>query len=176
MKRIGLIVAASLALPFTAQAQSDIGVGVAHSDGAGDTTIFLPITLDNNGLWVEPFLSYADTESTSGGTTTETENWTLGAGLFQDIHTTQKTKAYIGGRLGYFESETTTSGGGSTEGDGWLIAPTLGFGYLPVENLMVGAEADITYTDSDTDTASGGSADSESTNTNTRIFVRYFFN
>lgn len=153
---------------LAAPAAGTIGVGVAHSEGTGDSsnTIFVPYTL-NNGWWVEPFLSFSDSEDKN--TNSDVTVFTIGGGVFNDFFTTPKTRAYAGGRLGYVHSEIDPPGpNNDNSDDGVSVGPVLGFGYEPVNNLLFGAEAFVTYEDSDINS-------SETFSTGTSLFVRYFF-
>lgn len=150
---------------FAAVPAGTFGVGVSHS-GGGENTIFVPITLEN-GLWVEPFVSYNNSEVTASGN--ETTNIDVGVGLFKNFFTTANTRAYLGGRIGYSYYEVDPAGANnSTDSNGVLIQPTLGFGYAPVDNILFGAEAYVSYNDSDI-------TGSETLGTGTSLFVRYFF-
>lgn len=157
----GLMLASSMA--FAAQQPAgEIGLGIAHANNGGNaTTIYVPYTL-GNGMWVEPFVAYSHVEDSSG---VETESFTVGAGLFKDVFSTAKTKAYVGSRIGYVYSNTPGVAG--SEG-GLLVQPTLGFAYQPVSNVGLGAEAFVQYSDSDI-------TGDESWGTGTQFFVRYFF-
>ena len=147
---------------FAAPAPGTIGVGIAHTESTlgSDDTIFLPYTL-NDGLWVEPFISYSNEDNG----TTENTNLTIGAGLFKDFHSTAKTRAYFGGRLGYIYADQDPG----SDDNGLLVQPVLGFGYEPVNNLILGAEAFVSYEDND-------DTNTENYGTGTSLFVRYFFN
>lgn len=163
-----------------------VGIGVGQStlfgSGTGDneTTIMVPIVSGN--IMFEPFFAYSDTELSSSGTQTDVESWSLGAGLFADVHRTQKTSAYIGGRAWFSDMETTSGAGASrvrSESDGWGIAPTMGFAWRPAgDNFSLGGEVFVSYFDGDSDVTAGGvktSGDAESTSTGTRFFMRYLF-
>lgn len=162
--KLALALATSLisGVALAAPAPGTIGVGVAHSEGTGngDNTIFVPYTL-NDGLWVEPFVSFARVENAGPSDATV---FTLGAGLFKDFFQTEKTRAYFGGRLGYVHADVDPGG----DDDGLLVQPVLGFGYEPVNNVMFGAEAFVAYQDSDI-------TNQKTYNTGTNLFVRYFF-
>lgn len=144
-----------------------IGIGVAHTNGSLNqgNTIFLPMTL-GNGLWVEPFASYTSTEDKASGD--ETTAFSIGAGLFKNFWSTANTRAYLGGRLGYTYFEYDPATAGSIDDNGFMIQPVIGFGYQPVDSLMLGAEAYVTYQDSD---ISG----TETLGTGTSLFARYYF-
>lgn len=148
---------------FAGPAPGTLGVGVAHTESTFDSgnTIFLPYTL-NDGLWVEPFISYSNVDVDGGD---EITSLIIGGGLFKDFHSTAKTRAYFGGRLGYAYLDSDDNG----DDNGLLAQPVLGFGYEPVDNVIFGAEAFVSYQDSD---ISG----QESYGTGTSLFVRYFFN
>lgn len=151
---------------LAAPAPGTIGVGVAHSEGTGsssDTTIYVPYTL-NDGLWIEPFIAYARIKPK--GPSKHRSGLKVGSGLFKDVHETEKTRAYVGGRLGYVYANSGAPG--SSTDDGIFVQPVLGFGYEPVNNILFGAEAFVAYSNSD---ISGDS----SFNTGTNLFVRYFF-
>lgn len=158
---------------FAGPAPGTLGVGIAHSEGTqGDgNTIYLPYTL-NDGLWVEPFVSYSHIEDNNSDA--EADALSIGAGLFKDFHSTAKTRAYFGGRLGYNYIDVENAAGNDSDGSGFLVQPVIGFGYEPVQNVIFGAEAFVAYQDSDLDDVNG--ADTESFGTGTSLFVRYFFN
>lgn len=148
------------------------GIGISHSNNTDETTIFVPVALGNQGLWMEPFLSYHDTEFDTSGGTFDQERWTLGVGLFQDMNVTEQTRFYGGARLAYLEQEVDGGPAGTASDlDGWQLAPTVGFGYAPVDNILLGAEAFVAFTDVEDDAA----ADIESTDTGTSFFARYYF-
>lgn len=176
MKRIALIIAASLALPFAAQA-TGTGIGVAHGTSGldftrNDTTIFVPIAMGSN-LWIEPFFSYANVDVDNVG---DGDATTVGVGLFSDVFSANKTSAYVGGRVGYVNADFNATAGGTTTTngfDGWSFSPTLGFGYSPVPNLFFGAEAFVTYNTIDNN---GSNNDISTIGTGTNLFARYFFN
>lgn len=151
-------------MAFAGVPSNTIGIGVAYT-GDDSTRIFVPITLDN-GYWVEPFVSYSNTEDKS--TDNETTNVDIGVGLFKNFFTTAKTRAYIGGRIGYSYYEYDPATGDSTDDGGFLIQPTIGFGYEPVNNILFGAEAYVSYEDSDIN-------GKETLGTGTSLFVRYYF-
>ena len=167
-KQLALLAASTLisGAAFAAPAPGTIGVGVAHTESELDSgnIIFVPYQLEQ-GWWVEPFISYSD-DDVSGGN--EISFLTIGSGVFKDFHSTAKTRAYVGGRLGYIRAEVDFAGGGSDDTDGVLVQPVLGFGYEPVNNLMFGAEAFVSYQDSD-------DLGVESYGTGTTLFARYFF-
>lgn len=167
-KKTGCALALALfsSLAFAAAPAGNVGIGVAHS-GNGDSTIFVPITLQGN-LWIEPFLSYNNTDVDGAG---ETTAYSVGTGLFVNMLDTQHTVAYFGGRIGYVSTEVDPIGPTSNTTDGFAISPTIGFGFTPVDNVMLGAEAFLTYADVEDDNGNG----STSTSTGTQLFVRYFF-
>lgn len=171
-KQIAGAIALTLAsgAAFAGPPSGTVGVGVAHTQSTLDdgNTIFVPITLENN-WWVEPFVAYASEEINSGPNEgNETTGISVGSGVFKNVHTTAKTRAYLGGRLGYTYFENDPSGSSSTDDSGFLVQPTVGFGYEPVDNLMFGAEAFLTYQDSDIQGV-------ESLGTGTSLFARYYF-
>lgn len=172
-KRFAALLATTLisGAAFAGPPAGTVGVGVAHTEGTLDdgNTIFVPYTL-NDGWWIEPFISYSNTEINSGPASgTEIDFLTIGSGVFKDFHSTAKTRAYVGGRLGYVYADVDAPGpGGSDDDSGVLVQPVVGFGYEPVSNLMFGAEAFVTYQDSDI-------TGTESYGTGTSLFARYFF-
>lgn len=142
-----------------------IGVGVSHGENVN--TIFVPITLEGN-LWVEPFVSYTSQDIKQAGVDTETTAISVGTGLFVNFYETAKTRAYFGGRIGYSYFENDPANGSSNDDSGFLIQPTLGFGYMPVDNIMFGAEAYVSYQNSDI-------TGTETLGTGTALFARYYF-
>lgn len=165
-----LLSASSLA--FAVQPGGGTGVGVSHSNNTDETTIFVPFAVGTQGMWMEPFVSYHDTEFDTGAGTFDLEQWTVGLGLFQDLNVTDQTRFYGGARLAYLEQDIDGGPAGTaSDADGWQFAPTVGFGYAPVDNILFGAEAFIAFTDVEDDAA----ADVESTDTGTALFARYYF-
>lgn len=165
-KKTGFALALALAsgVAYAGVPAGTIGIGISHGENVN--TIFVPITL-GNGLWVEPFLSYSETEVKATGA--EETNAEIGVGLFKNFYVTEHTRAYFGGRIGLTYLENNPSGPNNSSDDtGFSIQPTIGFGYTPVENIMFGAEAYVTYEDSDID-------GKESFGTGTSLFVRYYF-
>lgn len=164
-KRFAALIATTLisGVAFAGPPAGTLGVGVAHTESTFDSgnTIFVPYTL-NDGWWVEPFISYSNIDVDGGD---EITSFTLGSGLFKDFHATAKTRAYVGGRLGYAYLDSDQNG----DDNGILAQSVLGFGYEPVDNVIFGAEAFVSYQDSDID-------GQESYDTGTSLFVRYFFN
>ena len=165
------LLAASLTLFSTAllaaPPSGTVGIGVAHTESTLDSgnTIFMPIQFDN-GLWAEPFLAYQTLEDDAGNDITALS---VGAGLFKDFHRAAQTRAYVGGRLGYQYLDIDPAGAGNSDDEsGILVQPVIGFGYEPVDNVMFGAEAFVSYQDSDIDGI-------ESYGTGTSLFARYFF-
>lgn len=165
-KKTGVALALALVsgVAFAGVPAGNIGIGISHS-GEGDNTIFVPYTLEQ-GVWVEPFISYSNIEDKSSDV--ETTNIDVGVGLFKNFFTTPKTRAYFGGRLGYSYYESEGPSGNSVDDNGFLVQPTLGFGYEPVDNIMLGAEAYVSYEDSDI-------KGQENLGTGTSLFVRYYF-
>jgi hypothetical protein len=165
-KQLGLLLALSMVsgLAFAAPQSGTIGLGVAHSfDTLGDSNyIFVPITL-NNGLWVEPFIAFnRDVDHNAHNNTTALS---IGAGIFENFHETEKTAAYLGLRGGYNHYHVHPG----HDSDGFLLQPTLGFGYMPVQPIMLGAEAYVTYQDATNENGI------KNWGTGTRLFVRYYF-
>lgn len=143
-----------------------IGIGIAHS-GEGNNTIFVPITL-GGGVWVEPFVSYANEDPIDDNAGAEVTAINAGAGLFATFYRTAKTRAYFGGRLGVNYIKVEDTNGDETDETGLFVQPTLGFGYMPVDNLMIGAEAFLTYKNGDINGV-------ETLSTGTQLFARYYF-
>lgn len=165
-KKSGLALALALVsgAAFAGVPAGTVGIGVSHS-GDGENSIYLPIVLEQ-GFWIEPFVSYASTEDKSSGD--EETNIDAGVGLFKNIFTTDKTRAYAGGRIGLSYYESDPANASSTDDTGFMIQPTIGFGYEPVNNILMGAEAYVTYNDSDIN-------GKETLGTGTQLFVRYYF-
>lgn len=166
-KKSGLALALALVsgVAFAGLPAGTIGIGVSHS-GDGDNSIYVPIVLEQ-GFWIEPFASYSSTEDKASGV--EETNLNVGVGLFKNFFTTANTRAYFGGRIGlsYYEYDNPQTNY-STDDTGFMIQPTIGFGYTPVNNIMLGAEAYVSYNDSDIQ-------GQESIGTGTSLFVRYYF-
>ncbi len=162
-KAITLLLASvcSLALATSAVAakkSTSLGMGVAIGND-NDTTLFLPIQPADGKLWFEPYLAYHN-ESPDKGSSSSSLG--IGTGLFVDFESSQKTRAYFGGRVG-LASVSPSVGDSYTA---FTLAPTVGFGYLPVSNVMLGAEASFGFTTSDAGSEFG---------TNSAVFLRYFF-
>lgn len=164
---------ASAAFASTASA-ADVGIGVSFSD---QQTIYVPIELNNN-MRLEPFFSRSDDEvSTHVGTTTitnESSSMLIGAGFFGKMKGgSPNLQMYFGGRLGLIQIDetsttcgTTTCTSVSSDGSGFVIAPTAGMEYAFDKKFVVGGEVSVFYNDVEDTTSSG---------TSTQIVLRYFF-
>lgn len=84
-------------------------------------------------------------------------------------------RLYFGARLAYLDYETAFFTGPSEtlsrDGDGYSIAPTLGFEYSFNDHVSIGAEAAYFYQDVDI----GYGADQEDSGTDTKLILRFRF-
>lgn len=169
IKKSGFALALALVsgVAFAGVPAGTMGIGVSHS-GDGDSSIYVPIVLER-GFWIEPFVSYSHTEDKASDL--EVTNINVGVGLFKNFFTTAHTRAYFGGRVGYsyyLYDPANSASTPATEDNGFMVQPTIGFGYEPVNNILFGAEAYVAYNDSDI-------KGQESLSTGTSLFVRYYF-
>ena len=166
MKKIVALVCSAFAIPAWS---ADAGLGVSFE--SNDSTIYVPI--DFGASWrLEPFASYTKTKLDNGA---KNERLSLGAGVFALQPLGESLRLYFGGRLAYLDYETAIftgpSGTLSREGDGYSIAPTLGFEYSFNDHVSIGGEAAYFYQDVDI----GYGADQEDTGTDTKLILRFRF-
>lgn len=150
---------------------ADVGVGVSAK--SNDTTIYVPI--DFGTSWrLEPFVNYSKQTATTSQYSLETESLLIGAGLFGLQSMGESLRLYYGGRLAYLDMSidqgATPQGVIESSGNGYLVAPTLGFEYLFNEHVSLGGEAEYFFQDVD---RAGG--DQERSGTNTRLILRFRF-
>jgi len=167
MKRILALVCSAIAFPAGA---ADVGLGVSFE--SNDSTIYVPI--DVGTTWrIEPFVNYAKTKLEDGA---KNEQLRIGAGVFALQPLAQSLRLYFGGRLAYLDSQTTLyttpfQGTFSREGDGFSVAPTLGFEYSFNDHVSLGAEAAWVYQDIDFDRGD----DRTDSGTDTKLILRLRF-
>lgn len=157
-------------------ASSNIGLGVSLD--SNNNTIYMPYDLSET-IRIEPSLSY----NKSSNNTSDTINLEVALGLFGKQEVIQNINTLIGLRVGYIRSETDYSLGAvnsQADGNGYSIAPTLGFEYYLSENFSVGAEASIRYVKSeveikDSSSTQTNSYDTSSTQTLTSASLRFYF-
>jgi len=187
MKRVILVLLMSVFLVSTANAM-DVGFGMGFSNSYYDNwgaTVYVPLNIAPS-FRLEPYLMYADNEvdstSSSGASGYSFSEMELGVGAFGIRKINPSTQLYFGAKLSYINIEAddfSTGGSYSSDGDGYQIAPTLGFEYFFNENISLGGEASWFYANIDTDdydSFSGYSSDSvEATGTATEVILRYYF-
>lgn len=167
----------------------DFGFGASFK--SSESSIFLPVRISDN-LMIEPYFRYRDSDTENATFKTSTEDLTAGMGIFGLVNPIENASVYIGIRAAYVESERKNSPIGfftfpvaalKVEQDGFSVAPTLGFEYLILQQLTIGAEVAWEYKDLD-GTTSGASnnpnipaqnADTEDTGTRTNIILRFYF-
>ena len=171
MKRLIALACACAAVPTWA---ADVGLGVSAK--SNDTTIYVPIDIDEK-LRVEPFFSYSKhSDDTPSGGRLRNENLAIGTGLFALQPLSESIRVYYGGRISYLELGTESFVPDpyfipyEDDRKGYSVAPTFGFEYLFNEHLSIGGEAEWFYRKTE---AHG--QDSTSTGTNTRLILRLRF-
>ena len=169
MKKIVALALCACAVPTWA---ADVGIGVSAE--SNDSTIYVPI--DFGDTWrLEPFVNYSKTKIKSdGGDSLKSETLRIGTGVFGARSLGESLRLYYGGRLSYLETETPlyTNAFGTVydDGDGYCIAPTLGFEYAFNDHVSLGGEAEWFYEDVDF-----GREDHTRTGTDTRLILRFRF-
>lgn len=171
MKTILALACCASALPAWA---NDVDVGVGIGAKSNDSTIYVPI--DFGEVWrLEPFVNYERSKDKTADVTFKTETLSIGTGIFGLKSLAESFRIYYGGRLAYLDLEAdqfaTASTVYSDKGDGFRIAPTLGFEYSFNEHVSLGGEAAWFYQDVDMD--SGG--DRSQSGTDTRLILRFRF-
>jgi hypothetical protein len=166
MKKILALVCTACASPAWA---ADMGVGV--STESNDSTIYVPI--DFGDAWrIEPFVAYSKTKF---GASARNEELSIGAGLFALQPLGESLQVYFGARLAYLDFEqaiySTPFGTISSDGDGYRIAPTLGFEYSFNDHVSLGAEAAWFYEDIE----GNFNGNQERTGTDTKLILRFSF-
>lgn len=165
-------------------------VGVGVSVRSGDTSIYVPVDTGNS-IRIEPFVraykSSSNTRYSSFSSDYEDSYIYYGVGIFGKSSINDNSNTYYGARIAYTASEyeSSDSDGYSSKSDlsGYEIAPTLGLEYYITEKFSVGAEAEWYYAKLDGDRksispfsgVSTSDEERESTGTNTRVLVRFFF-
>ena len=153
-------------------AASNIGLGVSLD--SDNNTIYIPYDLSET-IRIEPSLSYSKSYNNSS----DTNSLEAAIGLFKKQEIVQKMNALVG--YIRFESDYDGSAVNSqTDGNGYSIAPTLGFEYYLTDNFSVGAEASVRYMKSeveikDSSSTKTNSYDTSSTQTNTSASLRFYF-
>lgn len=170
MKKIVALVLCASAVPAWA---ADVGVGVSVE--SHDSTIYVPIDFGET-FRIEPFANFLKTKSTASAYESRTETLQVGTGLFGLKSLGESVRIYYGGRLSYLDVDSESSyfagGYGYNKGNGFRVAPTLGFEYSFNRHLSLGAEAGWFYQDID-----GGRTglNETSTGTDTRLILRLRF-
>jgi hypothetical protein len=170
-RRITLACLMCAAVPAWA---ADVGVGISAK--SNDSTIYVPIDFGN--AWrLEPFVNYAKTEQNYGAGigSVDSRSLRIGTGVFALQPLGESLQLYFGGRLSYLDVESaqfSTIGGSITnKGDGYRIAPTLGFEYSFNKHVSLGGEAEWFYEDVELD----NNNDRTSNGTDTRLILRFRF-
>jgi hypothetical protein len=147
---------------------ADVGVGVSAE--SNDSTIYVPIDFSN--AWrVEPFVNYSK-RKLSGGI--KDDRLSIGAGLFRLQPLGESLRIYYGGRLAYLDLRrslyTTSVATVGEDGDGYRIAPTLGFEYSFNDHISLGAEAAWVHEDIE-----WSFGDERRSGTDTQLILRFRF-
>ena len=167
MKKTLALVCSAIAFPAAA---ADVGLGVSFE--SNDSTIYVPIDVGQS--WrLEPFAAYSETKLETGA---KNEQLSVGAGVFALKPLGQSLRLYFGGRLAYLDYEaalytTPFEGTVSRKGDGFSVAPTLGFEYSFNHHVSLGAEAAWFYQDIDANYGNNR----KDTGTDTKLILRLRF-
>lgn len=131
---------------------SDVGIGL--SVRSNDYAIYVPYKASDR-IQLEGAIRYAHQNDENEWSGTTPEHWrssttftTAGIGVFWLQPVGEKGRAYIGPRLTYARNENKSSSPGysvSNKGDGYAIAPTIGYEYFPVKNVSLGGEVGLEY-------------------------------
>lgn len=190
MKKVILALLVSFFLVSTANAM-DVGLGVSFSSNpaysyySSGAKIYMPMDISPS-FRLEPYFMYLDDEiDSTGGSGPSTDSISLiefGAGAFATRKLNPSTLLYFGAKLSYLnveQEDITPTSTRTSDGDGFQIAPTLGFEYFFNENVSLGGEALWFYAEIDFDdysSVSGPSSDSiASTGTDTEVILRFYF-
>lgn len=168
MKKIVALACCACAVPAWA---ADVGIGASAE--SNDSTIYVPI--DFGTTWrLEPFVNYTKLTTKTSGYTLDDKALRIGTGIFGLKSIGESMRFYYGGRLAYLDisSETDVYPVGIVErsGNGYRVAPTVGFEYLFNEHISLGGEAEYYFEDIDR-----AGLDQERSGTDTRLILRFRF-
>lgn len=161
MKKIILSIAALL-LTSNLQA-AEFGFGATlYSDSS---IVYLPINVTKE-FRVEPyFSSYRQSSDDSSYRYTQ-----YGVGLFNIRETADNVNAIVGARVGHVSSKSGSSF------DGYTFSPVLGFEYLPIKKLSLGADVAWMFTKGKYEYPGyDENYDTKESRTTTSISLKYYF-
>ena len=166
---------ALLALPLASTAE----IGIGASFDADDSRIYLPYEFSET-IRIEPSLRYYKYENDSN---IDSDNLEVAVGVFNKRQVAPNMNFLLGLRVGYIDYERSYNGNysnDSLDGDGYLIAPTLGFEYFISDKFSIGAEVALRYEELEEDavdsfTDEKYSNDISKTETDTSINVKFYF-
>ena len=161
---------------------AEYGLGISVEDN--DPRIFIPINITDN-FRTELSLYYGASERDSSTSSSESEGYEFGLGLFGLKNLYENTQIYYGCRFLYFNGkskyEDKSSGvffspSRNSDYKAYSVAPTLGIEYFMTENIALGGEFEFHYEDSSYEyDDSTDDSDYTSTGTDTRLILRYYF-
>lgn len=170
------VIGALACLPLFSMADTGIGVSVQSDDGR----IYIPHDISDT-VRIEPSFRYYKTDIDNN---VEAENYEVAVGLFYKRETFENMNLLLGARVGYidFEQDYDDSNFNAADisGDGYVIAPTLGFEYFFHEKFSVGGEVALRFEELERDstnpfTGEKDSSDQSTTETDTSLNVRFYF-
>ena len=190
MRQIAARVLFTMLVPFPA-ISAEVGIGV--SIDSDDSAIFVPIDLSSVAIRLEPFVEYSSFERKSGEETTSIDAKALGIGIFGTRQISENLLFYYGGRLAYVEDESVlrstlvspiglfqpTALDARNKSDGYMVRPSMGIEYYPLESFSIGLEIGLEYTDIEGESSTTGlplqQTRTERTETHTSVILRYLF-
>ena len=158
MKKLILLVSVCI---LSVSALSDTGIGVSFQ--GNDGRVYIPHDLSDS-LRIEPSIRYYKMKFSNN---LDVENYEIGIGLFYKKETIKNMRILIGARAGYIDLDQTALNASS--GDGYFIAPALGFEYFIGEKFSIGGEVALNYRKTTQDTFNSF------TGTDTSLSARFYF-
>lgn len=146
---IGTVIALGAIVPISA---ADAGIGLSVK--ANDYAIYIPYKASDR-IQVEGVLHFAH-QNGQGQLTgmvpedshSSNTSATAGLGIFWLQPMGEKGRVYLGPRVTYIRNEfmaRTPVYSFSNKGDGYAIAPTIGYEYFPVKNVSIGGEVGLEF-------------------------------
>jgi len=169
------------------QAMASIGLGVSLT-GDGQA-IYFPIKA-NNGLLIEPYISYSSFNNDNEWHEIDNKDQAVGIGVMKSVANQQPLQFYYGIRLAAIKGEDKFQDiyhriKSKTKTTGYSLAPTIGFEYPIMDNFSLSGEASYYFSKekhvmTETYNSYGNSFSRESTSrsrsTETKLIFRYMFN
>jgi hypothetical protein len=160
-----LAAVAALALATPAPA-AEYGLGVAYDNG---TTVLLPIRTDS--LVIEPEFNFSNQSSSSAS---RLKNVNVGSGVYVRRNLGPLFESYLGGRLLYSSSQSSSSTSDS-KARYYMLAPTAGVQHFLSKQFSLGLDASLEYRHGKQTSTGNPDQNFHSIGTATRILLRAYF-